>query len=798
MASVGAVPKKPAPVIRTISLLWALIAHLPTLQAQTPLGSWRDHFPYRRAIAVAEGGGHVYCASSTALFRYHPPTGEVERITKVNALSDMGIQGLAWNEPLGMLLVYYTNGNLDLLQGDRTFNMGDIRRSSILGNKGIYGVYMDGTNAYLGCGFGIVLVDLARREVRETWFIGPSGSQVQVNGITVWNDSIHAATNTGLFSASVNAPNLAAFSSWSKRPGIPPAMANGPFNAIATFGGHMLLNYRSSLPEADTLLLLGPNGVLERFTPLYGRRNLNLNVSPGGEYLVVPHLIDIHRYDQDLQEVTFQYSYENRVSLPSQAIHGKDGALWVSDREKGLVRATGFGEGTSVVPNGPRNGSAYRMDIQQGVLFVATGGVEGNWTNKFNKDGVHHYADGRWMSSDRENTPIMNGANAFGEALNDVLCVAVDPRDPERAFAGSWDDGLLLFQGRVPTTIYNHTNSDLQQETNGPADKVNIGGLSFDRQGDLWMTNSLTPAPIVVLTRGGEWRSFAPGSILGGNSLVSDILAASNGYKWVVRPRGNALLLFDDNGTLNDTGDDRYRLLNNQTGSGGLPSSDVFCVAEDKDGQIWVGTNRGVAVFYAPEALFGTNPPDAQQILIEQDGNIQALLETEAVSVIAVDGANRKWIGTQTSGVFLFSADGREQIHHFTRQNSPLPSDGITSIAIDGVSGEVFIGTENGIISYRSDATEGAFENACATVYPNPVRESHAGPVAITGLVRDSEVRITDIAGNLVYRTNSLGGQAVWPGTDMGGERVATGVYLVMVADRFGSTACNTKLLVVR
>jgi hypothetical protein len=785
------------PFLRLFLLLLAHVSTAYGLQAQAPLGSWQDHFPYRRAIAVAEGGGHVYCASTTAVFRYHPPTGEIERITKVNALSDVGIQGLAWNEPLQMLLVYYTNGNLDLLQGDRTFNMGDIRRSSILGNKGIYSVYMEGTRAYLGCGFGIVLVDLARREVRETWFIGPGGSQVQVNGITIWNDSIYAAANTGLFVASANAPNLAAFGSWRRRTDMPAAMANGPFSAIARFGDRVLLNYRSSLPEADTLLLIQGNG-FERYSPLFGRRNNNLDVSADGVYIVIAHALDIHRYSVELEEITFQFGYENTAPFPNQAIHGTDGAFWVADRELGLVRATGFGEGASVVPNGPRNAFAFRMDSKKGVVFVATGGVQGNWTNKYQKDGVHHYADGTWMSNDRENTPIMNGANAFGEAMNDMMCVAVDPDDPTRAFAGSWDDGLLLFRDRVPTTIYNHTNSILQQELNGPAGKVNVAGLSFDRNGNLWVTNALTPAPIAVLKKNGEWRSYSPGTILNGNFLVSDILAANNGYKWIIRPRGNALLVFDDNGTLDNISDDRYKLLNNFQGSGGLPSQDVFCVAEDKEGQIWVGTNRGVAVFYTPEAIFGSGNYDAQQILIEQDGNIQILLETEAVSAIAVDGANRKWIGTQTSGVFLVSPDGRQQIQHFTRLNSPLPSDGITSITIDGLSGEVYLGTEQGIISYRSDATDGTFENTCASVYPNPVREDHTGPIAITGLVRDSEVKITDISGNLVYRTTSLGGQAIWPGTDMSGNRVSTGVYLVMVADRFGTTKCNTKVLVVR
>lgn len=258
------------------------------------------------------------------------------------------------------------------------------------------------------------------------------------------------------------------------------------------------------------------------------------------------------------------------------------------------------------------------------------------------------------------------------------------------------------------------------------------------------------------------------------------------------------MLVFNDNGTLSNTSDDQYKVLNTFEGSGGLPSLDVLSMAEDLDGEIWVGTGRGVAVFYAPDAVFSGGDFDAQQILIEQDGNIQVLLETEAVSTIAVDGANRKWLGTQSSGVFLVSADGTEQVHHFTAANSPLPSNTITNITIDGESGEVFIGTDQGVMSYRSDASEGLLEASCAKVFPNPVDRTYDGPITITGMMRDSDVRITDISGNLVYRTTSLGGQAIWPGTDLSGEAVSTGVYLIFATDPTGTSKCNTKVLVVR
>ncbi|HRO97990.1 MAG TPA: hypothetical protein PLN54_00990 [Flavobacteriales bacterium] len=791
----------PMPVMRPLTSLLFLFALLHTLHAQDalPIGTWRAHFPYRNTIAVAEGGGHVYCATSTSMFRYQPGIGEIDPINKVNLLNDVGIQGLAWNNELQMLLVYYTNGNLDLIQGDRSFNMGDIKRSSILGNKGIYSVYMEGHLAYLGCGFGIVLVDLQRREVRETWFIGPNGAQVQVNGITVFQDSIYAATNTGLFTASKNAPNLAAYESWRKRADMPSTMANGPFSHTVLLGDQLLLNWRASTGERDTLLLLGTANTWSKFEPLYGRKNRGLDLSSDGQFVVIPHEYDIHMYQQGMSEVTFIFGYDGGPAFPAQAIRAQSGAFWVADRERGLISAQGGDIGTAIQPNGPKTANTWRMASHGGALYVATGALAGNWSSTFLKDGVHHFADGRWGSSDLSNEPILLGVNNFGGAVNDYVSVAVDPDDPMHAWVGTWDDGVVEFRDRRPVAIWNHTNSALGVELNGAEGKVNVAGMNFDLNGNLWMTNAWAQNPVVVRTRDGNWYSFTPGSLLAGNLLLADIVPASfNNFKWIVRPRGNSLLVMDDAGTPSQASDDRWKLVNNTAGSGGLPAPDVYAVAEDLDGLIWVGTSKGPAVFYNPGAIFDGTGWDAQQILIEQDGNVQILLETESVSAIAVDGANRKWMGTQTGGVYLLSADGRTQIHHFTESNSPLPSNTINAITINELTGEVFFATDRGIISYRSDAIAGLETAECAKVFPNPVRETYTGPIAIDGLVRDSEVKITDMAGNLVYRTTSLGGQAIWPGTDMSGNRVATGVYLIFATDRYGSTKCNTKVMVVR
>ena len=254
--------------------------------------------------------------------------------------------------------------------------------------------------------------------------------------------------------------------------------------------------------------------------------------------------------------------------------------------------------------------------------------------------------------------------------------------------------------------------------------------------------------------------------------------------------------MFDENGTW-ATGDDKMKKLTSLPGNGNLPSNEVECLAEDQDGEMWVGTDKGIAVFYCPDQVFSSSGCDAQQIFIQQDGHTQILLETEVVNTIAVDGANRKWIATQNSGAYLMSADGTQQIEHFTVENSPLLSNEIRSLAINPKTGEVFFGTADGIISYKSDATEGLEDYTDVYVYPNPVKPGYEGPIAITGLIENAIVKITDISGGLIYQTKALGGQAIWYGKNFKGEKAHSGVYMVFCSNDDGSKTFITKILLV-
>ena len=326
-----------------------------------------------------------------------------------------------------------------------------------------------------------------------------------------------------------------------------------------------------------------------------------------------------------------------------------------------------------------------------------------------------------------------------------------------------------------------------------------LGGTAFDLENNLWVTNSAVPEPISVKKADGKWKSFTLDGMLSDNNL-GRIINTTYDHKWVVCPLGHGLFAFDVNGTIDDISDDRYKKFDIVDVNGEIISNYVYCLVEDRDGNHWVGTDKGIVVYYSPTRVFDEGPFYGQQIIVPRNdgtGLADILLGTEKVTSIAVDGANRKWIGTSKSGLYLVSDDGLEEVHHFTEENSPLLSNNITDIVINDENGLVYIGTDRGLISYKSTAIDGREDFSGVYVYPNPVHHDFDGEIVITGLVGDVNVKITDITGNIVYETTALGGQAIWDGRSFSGDRVSTGVYMIFCTDDEGSKTHITKLLII-
>jgi hypothetical protein len=743
------------------------------------IGQWRDHLPYNQGEEIAVAGKLIFSVADGNLFYLNTESSELFKCSKATGFSDVDVSSIAYDKNTKILVVGYKNTNVDLFLDNKIINISDIKRKNIFGNKTINKVIINESKAYLCCGFGIVVIDLIKKEVKDTYYIGNLGASVNVNEIAFSSDTIYAATAQGIYKAKKNNSFLSDYSSWNKDPFLP----SGKHKSLTLFNSRIytLVDSTSAISRVYFRSINSGNWqVLDYSIPYLSTR---IKTTKETEIAVVYEgLVSLYNANNQRGDI-FGYL---QGSQPSDLELDEADNLWIADRKNCLVKKIAFtNDYVSYRPQGPASAFAINMDSKNGILWVSPGGASG-LNAGFRIGSVSKFQDNNWYSLD--GYYIYGKTGAF-----DLMAISANPNNPDNVFVSTWGKGVLELRTDSVVNHFTQLNSSLV--TLPINNDIRSQGLDFDNNGNLWIANSGTTAPLALYTKDKKWKSFTFENIALPNVL--QLIVASSGQKWLVVER-NGMIVYDDAGTPENESDDKVKNLKFEAGKGGIPGSDVFCMAEDRNGEIWMGTDKGVGVFYAPQTVFDESAQDAQAIKISQDGYVQFLLESEKVTAIAVDNANRKWIGTANTGVYLMNSDGTQQLKHFTEENSPLISDGITSINILETTGEVFFGTEKGIVSYKDVATEGFSECKDILVYPNPVRENYTGPIAIRSLVQDANVKITDASGVLVYETKAFGGQAIWDGTNYKGEKVASGVYFAFASSSDGSRGCNAKILIIR
>lgn len=774
--------------MKKIISLFTFILLLQFSKAQTiGVGQWEDCLSYKGGVAVAEGGGKVYSATKSGIFSLNKSDNALERMSKVSGLSDVEATVLGYNYNVNKLLIGYQNSNIDILDNTGAItNLSDIKRKSILGNKSINNVYFENEYAYLACGFGIVVINMTKLEISDTYYIGPNGTPINVRDITTDNNYIYAATDAGVYKAIKNT-NLANYANWSRIAELP----IGIYNTIAEFHGKIYTNFSKMLANgtyaADTAYKYD-NNVWSYFlppAPVGYTINALKNHNSNSFSVTMPYAVTIYDSTLNIKDTLYGYFFDYKSAVLTTV--DMDDYMWLVGSVQGLIR---YKKGTYLsefAPDGPNSPNVVAMDVKDNYLMVAPGGG----ANGYFTDGIYSYKQENGWKHISGTFPSVVSFDSISN-INNVL---IDPNDTKRAYATTGYVGVLELYDNVPVKLYNSSNSSLQRLTTPGYNPIWTSGLAFDEAANLWVANSGVALSMSVKKNDGTWQALNFSNIIGSAPNLGQIIVDRNNQKWVVLTRGGGLMVY--NGTGEAPNSSNTKKLTSAIGNGALPSLNVFCLAEDTDGEIWVGTDKGVTIFYSPENVFSGEDFDAQQILIEQDGHVQILLETELIQSIAIDGANRKWIGTLNSGVFLMSPDGLTQIYHFDITNSPLFSNNVQNISINQKTGEVYFGTSKGIIGFRGTATGGGDFFSDVYSFPNPVKHDYTGPIAIKGLVTNSIVKITDISGSLVFETVSEGGQAIWHGKNFNGERVSTGVYLVFCASQDGSQKLATKILFI-
>ena len=740
-----------------VVLLIFLLSTLSYSQSDIAIGQWKAHLPYQFGRYVTQSESTVYFATDWSVLTLDKGERAVDFISTVDGLSQAGIGIIKYHPPTETLITTYSNGVIDLVQPTGVVTLTDIQNfTNVVIDKNILDIFIaDDGRAYLATGYGVSALNLEEEVFEFTSFSG-----VGINAIVVKAGQLYAATGEGIYRTDLDNPFIQDFNSWT----LLDQTAGFPFDYSTK--AMTIWNEDIYLDVNDSLYVFN-NGQANYFHHIEDKA-IKYITAEGPNLILGTRCLpncegEMLRFKTD---GTIDKAGGTCTDRPLYAIEDAQERVWFADDFRGIRVADNLANDCSkTIFNSPYSHHVSELAVFEGNLYVAAGGLKDNGQNQFRRDGFFSLVDGEW-------TRYSEGTVSFLKQqgiLFDYYRVAARPSDGH-LFIGTFTKGLLEFDGES-FIIYDDKNSTIQQ---APRDTSNrrIGGIAFDDENNLWLSNHSALRPISVFKSDGTWKSF---SVPGEKNLLQAAVDEI-GYKWfVVNDVG--VLVFDDGGTIDDTSDDRYRYFRQNNSA--LPSAIINCVEVDRDGKVWVGTGNGVVVFECDpfnEECIGSLPIVGENEIDDED---EYLLRGEDVKAIAVNGANQKWLGT-TNGIFLQSENGRNQIAFYNEKNSPLFDNRIIDIAIDHESGEVYIATNKGVISYRGEATAGGrFNDLNAYAFPNPVRPGYNGPIAIKGLAENANVKITDITGQLIFETTAQGGQAIWDGRDYNGRRASTGVYLV-------------------
>ncbi len=738
-----------------------------------PIGQWQSHLPYNTAVSIASDGFRVYVATQHSFYIQSVANEETTPFSKVTGMSDMGMSKIAYDGLTGAVILAYQNSNIDLYKDGIFYNIPDLKLKSVAGTKRINNIITENGLAYLSTDIGVVVLNLSRNEIKETYTFTQNSQTIPVLDFDANGEYFYAATTEGLYRARKNSANLQAFQSWTLMD------TSRIITTIATANDKLFL----AMPDSMFVL------AADTFRHIYTADSTIKNLQKGLGAVWVMEIND-STFQGKARRMNMDYFFTDSLNtgVSYELIDmdpNPDSVKWISNSAGVLQIRKGKGEPYNTIPpDGPGDVTNYDLYVRDKEIMAAHGSYDDRYNPLNNNSGFSVYKEGAWKNYRRYIYP------PFGDSIVDFVNIIKGPDGS--IYAGSTQSGLFILKPDG-THEYYKQNSFIDPSSTGTT-LYRISGLAFDNDGVLWATVlGGNPNELVARTADGQWHQFSLPFSRNIPHSAAHLIVDDNNQKWFAAPSGGGVMVYDDNHTPENPLDDQYVQLLSGEGSGGLPDNEVYSLANDKTGSIWIGTANGIGIVNCPSQVI-QRQCEAEKRVVQFDQFAGYLFQNEQVRTIAVDGANRKWIGTN-NGVWLISANGDAIIERFTKDNSPLPSDIVQKISIDPSTGDVYIGTELGLVSYRGTAIDGGEENSELITYPNPVPSGYTGTIAIKGFVENAHVRITDISGQLIYRTTALGGQAIWNGRDYTGRRPQSGVYLVFGTNKDGTQTVKGKLV---
>ena len=740
--------------------------------------NWKLHFSYVNPQEIAATPEAIYALANGSLFSVNRADESITYWNKSTGLTGTSVSHIAYDATTEQLVIAYENGQVDLLSAHgKVVQMPDIALKAGSIDVGVRDICVGSKHTYFAMSFGIVAIQTKKGEVTDTYYIGDDAAAITIQQVAEMGDSLYAFSFDKLYRGALK-DNLVDYSFWQSE--------TIPFDEVeqaCVYKDQLYVLAHDSLYRRDksAWLLVHPDPL--DWIHVSDGQLLTYQRGTGMLYLAD---------DGSMRGLTNSYIATDGVYT--------NGEYWLAEEERGLIRLGSSGD-TRLMPDGPMTNFGYHLDIAHDRLYVSPGG---RWATEYIRDGAMSIYDGHnWIA-----IPWQQTWAASGHAIRDVVQYAVDRSDPGHFFVATYGTGVFEFRDYMAVQHYDPSNSSLSK-VNASVDEyyfTRTDGAMMDEQGNLWVLNATELGrPLHVRTPDGLWYAFRLRS--NGMDLSFETPAGiwtdhrKGQWKWLMNQRGKpqpSLVLFDDGGTPTYNGDDRCIARSSfidQDGKQVSPSF-FFSFAQDQNDRIWVGTDKGIILFPKETDFFNSNA--CRRIIIPRNdgtGLGDYLLGDEQIKCLAVDSGNRMWIGTANSGLYLIE-DDTITVAHFTETNSLLPSNSVQSIAIMPKTGEVFVGTDRGIASYRSDASEAKADMSEAYAYPNPVRPDYGGYISITGLMDNTVVNIIDAGGNLVCKTRSHGGTAVWDGKLPDGRRATPGVYTALCNAEKGHAA--VKILVIR
>ena len=775
--------------MKFIAILFFSILSIPLCISQ----NWNGHYSYHNSIDTSIGNGKIFTASENAIYIHSTQDDQLSIITTIDGLSGDFISNIYYSTNFNKLIIGYENGLIQIVDfnNDNILTIYDIiEKTTIPPNKKKINEFTEVDNIiYISTDYGVSLYDLNSLEFGDSLFIGEGGTQQQVNQTIINDNFLYAVLPDFGGIKRVNLDlDIINYQNWE-------LVYSGDFDFILNIDDSFVFTNENNV-------FFNENGTFSQVISL--SQTIKKIVINEGKIIITSE-DKIFIYDTNFNLINSSIISSNfNTNFNSSELYNN--YIYVATSSKGLLKINinNIQQNYSILPVGPLDNNVFSISSLYGSLWATFG----DYTSTYNpyplaRKGVSHWSDEYWNNINYDSIPE-NAVN-----LNNI---SINPFNLNNIFISSYHGGLLEISDES-LSLFDQSNSGLESlisnETN--YNSVRISGSNFDDSGTLWLMNSRVDNPLKSFNLDtNQWSSYDFTQIIpdGFNDELgfSDIVIGSNGTKWI-GGLNSGLIGFNEN-----AGNPLLKRINDND-VGNLPSPYVKSLAMDNNNHLWIGTIKGLRVLYNTSNFFDANV-STQQIVIEEDGIYKELLEQQFISDIKVDGSNNKWVGTIGSGLFYFSQNGQQTIYHFTKNNSPLPSNNINDIALDFVNGLVFIATDKGLVSFDSGGSTTSSTLDESYVYPNPVRPSfnmNIDKIKISGITDDINIKITDISGNLVAEANSNvnnryngfnleidGGVAYWNGKNLANNSVSSGVYIVMLSDLESYETKILKIMIIR